>query len=529
MFTKEDIKQIESRGLTQSLVAKQISRFNQGFPSLNILKAATVNDGIIALNDKETTQLAEYYEENSKNLTKVKFVPSSGAASRMFKYLFGVLKSCETSEKDYLKILQNQGCESFNYFYQNLKRFAFFDDLNDLLASQNSGYNDIYNRKYITNFLKTLLTADGLNYANLPKGLLKFHKQDFRSRTPVEEHLVEGVCYAKNDNIVNLHFTVSENHLGLFKAHLEKVVSLYEKKFRVKYNINLSIQKSNTDTVAVDVNNNPFRDNKGNIVFRPGGHGSLLQNLNETNADLIFVKNIDNVVQDRLKKDTILYKKALAGMLIKLRKDIYDWILKLNKQNASHYIYDVMHFVSNSLNIKLPPDFENRSKIYKIEFLLKILNRPIRICGMVRNQGEPGGGPFWVENNDNSVSLQILESAQIDDSKKNLMKSATHFNSVDLVCSINDYTGKKFDLNKYTDPDTGFINKKSLHGRELKALELPGLWNGAMANWNTVFVEVPLSTFAPVKKISDLLQDEHLSDRDLQLIKNYNIDTVNIK
>ena len=515
MFSEKDLSQIAAKGLTESIVVEQINRFKHGYPSLKIVKAATVNHGIIALNDNELSKLVDYYEEHSKSLKKVKFVPASGAASRMFKYLFEVLKSFERSEKDYLKIMKNQSFEPFYYVYQNMKKFAFFKDLEDLLDSKNSNYDDVSNRKDILCFLKNLLKDDGLNYANLPKGLLKFHKQDNGSRTPVEEHLVEGARYANSGKEVNLHFTVSENHLDLFKTHLEEVVAWYEEKFKIKYNINLSIQKSSTDCIAADLDNNPFRDNAGDVVFRPGGHGALLQNLNDIFADLIFIKNIDNVVQDRVKKDTILYKKALAGLLIKLRKEIFDWIIKLNGHNASQYISEAVFFVSHSLSIKLPGGFEDRPEIQKISFLLEKLNRPIRICGMVRNEGEPGGGPFWVENNDNSVSLQIVESSQIDDDKKDLMKNATHFNSVDLVCSISDYKGKQFDLNKYTDRDTGFISEKSLQGSVLKALELPGLWNGAMANWNTVFVEVPISTFAPVKKISDLLKEEHLCEKDL--------------
>ena len=515
MFSEKDVSQISAKGLTESSVMEQISRFKHGYPSLKIVKAATANHGIIALKDNELSELVDYYEEYSKSLKKVKFVPASGAASRMFKYLFEVLKSFETSEKDNLNIMENQSFEPFYYIYQNRKKFAFSKDLEDLLSSKNASDDDVSNRQDFLNFLKNLLTVDGLNYANLPKGLLKFHKQDNGSRTPVEEHLVEGARYANSGKEVNLHFTVSENHLDLFRDHLEEVVGWYEKKFKIKYNINLSIQKSSTDTIAADLDNNPFRDNAGNMVFRPGGHGALLQNLNDIFADLIFVKNIDNVVQDRVKNDTILYKKALAGLLIKLRKEVFEWIRKLNEHNASKYISEATFFVSHSLYIKLPSGFEERSEIQKISFLLEKLNRPIRVCGMVRNEGEPGGGPFWVENNDNSVSLQIVESSQIDEDKKDLMKNATHFNSVDLVCSISDYEGKQFDLNKYIDRDTGFISEKSLQGSPLKALELPGLWNGAMANWNTVFVEVPVSTFAPVKEISDLLKEEHLCEKDL--------------
>jgi hypothetical protein len=517
MFSKKDKSQIRTKGLTESIVTEQVSRFKQGYPSLKITKAATINHGIKTFKDNELSQFVEYYEVNSKRLKNVKFVPASGAASRMFKDLFKVLNSYDGSEKDYLKIMENRSFGSFYNMNQNIRNFAFFNDLEDVLHSKKSSYDDISKRKDILSLLRNLLTDEGLNYANLPKGLLKFHRQETGARTPVEEHLVEGARYAGSGQKVNLHFTVSENHLDLFKTHVDEVVGWYEKKFKIKYNIDFSIQKSSTDTIAVDLENNPFRDDAGDMVFRPGGHGALLQNLNEISADLVFVKNIDNVVQDRVKQDTILYKKALAGLLIKLRNETFDWIKKLNKRSASKYIPEAMVFVARGLNNKLPEGFEERPEAEQISFLLEKLNRPIRVCGMVKNEGEPGGGPFWVENDDGSVSLQIVESSQIDEDKKDLMKKATHFNPVDLVCSLSDYKGEQFDLNNYTDPDTGFISEKSLQGRGLKALELPGLWNGAMANWNTVFVEVPVSTFAPVKTVNDLLKDGHLYEKDILL------------
>jgi hypothetical protein len=521
MFSDKDIIQIVAKELSESIVADQINVFKRGFPSLKIIKAANVNNGVKALTDGELSYFVDYYEDNSERLKKVKFVPASGAASRMFKDLFEVLNSYDGSKKGYLKIMKNRSFGSFYYMYQNIRNFAFFNDLDDVLHSKKSSYEDILKRKDILSLLRNLLTAEGLNYANLPKGLLKFHRQEKGARTPVEEHLVEGTRYAGSGKKVNLHFTVSENHLDLFKTHVDEVVGWYEKKFKIKYNIDFSIQKSSTDTIAVDLDNNPFRDDAGNMVFRPGGHGALLQNLNEISADLVFVKNIDNVVQDRIKQDTILYKKALAGLLIKLRKETFDWIKKLNKPSTSKYICEAMVFVARGLNNKLPEGFEDLPEAEQISFLLEKLNRPIRVCGMVRNEGEPGGGPFWVENDDSSVSLQIVESSQIDEGKKDLMKKATHFNPVDLVCSLRDYKGEQFDLNKYTDPDTGFISKKSFQGRDLKALELPGLWNGAMANWNTVFVEVPVSTFAPVKTVNDLLKEEHLYEKDLLLGQDY--------
>lgn len=518
MFSDKDSSQIVAKGLTEATVKEQISRFKQGYPSLKIIKAATILSGIKVLNNNQLSQLIAYFDDNSKRLKMVKFVPASGAASRMFKDLFEILNSYDGSEKEYLKIMENRSFGSFYNMYQNIKNFAFFNDLENRLHSKKSSFNEITKRNDISSLLRNLLTVEGLNYANLPKGLLKFHKQENGARTPVEEHLVEGALYAASGKKVNLHFTVSENHIDLFKTHIDEVVGWYEKKYNVKYNIDFSIQKPSTDTVAVDLENNPFRDDAGDLVFRPGGHGALLQNLNEISADIVFVKNIDNVVQDRLKQDTILYKKALAGLLIELREETFDWLKKLNKNNASEYISEVKVFVSKSLNNKLPEGFEKRTVVEQINFLIEKLNRPIRVCGMVRNEGEPGGGPFWAENEDSSVSLQIVESSQIDEDKMDLMQNASHFNPVDLVCSLTDYNGKKFDLNKYTDPNTGFISEKSSQGRDLKALELPGLWNGAMANWNTVFVEVPISTFAPVKTVNDLLKEEHLYENDLLIV-----------
>ena len=514
MFTEKDQNKIMAKGITEAIVTEQINIFKHGYPPIKITEASTVKNGIKDLTDNELSHLVAYYEDNSERLKTVKFVPASGAASRMFKYLFEILNAYDGSEKEYLKIMENRSFGSFYNLFHNLRNFAFFNDLEDVLRSKKSSYDDILKRKDILSLLQNLLTAEGLNYANLPKGLLKFHKQDKGARTPVEEHLVEGALYAGNGKKVNLHFTVSESHLDLFKIHLKKVVGGYEEKFKIKYNIDFSIQKPSTDTIAVDLENNPFRDAAGNMVFRPGGHGALLQNLNEISADLVFVKNIDNVVQDRLKRDTILYKKALAGLLIQLRKETFDWIKKLDKQSTSKDIHKAIVFISDGLNNKVPEGFEERAEAEQINFLLEKLNRPIRVCGIVKNEGEPGGGPFWVVNADNSLSLQIVESSQIDEDKKDLMKKATHFNPVDLVCSLSDYRGKQFDLNKYTDPNTGFISGKSLAGRDLKALELPGLWNGAMANWNTVFVEVPVSTFAPVKTVNDLLKEDHLYEKD---------------
>ena len=370
---------------------------------------------------------------------------------------------------------------------------------------------DIFSKDF-EKILNYLLTENGLNYGNLPKGLLKFHKYKTGERTPSEEHLAEGAMYAKTGNNVFIHFTVSPEHQALFEKHIEEIKVDYENRFEIKIHIKFSIQKPSTDTIAVDLHNQPFRNEDGTILFRPGGHGALIENLNDIDADIIFVKNIDNVVPDRLKAETVKYKKALGGLLKEKQTQIFNFTEKLQNDTSEETINIVKTFAENELYITLDNTFETKTNSEKARYLISKLNRPLRVCGMVKNEGEPGGGPFFVKKESGSVSLQIVESAQIDTEnteKAKIVKEATHFNPVDLVLAVKDFKGNKFDLKKYIDPKTGFISQKSKNGKELKALELPGLWNGAMANWNTLFVEVPISTFNPVKVINDLLRDTH--------------------
>ncbi len=519
MFSEKDLALIREKGLTEIEIENQINRFKIGFPSLQIIKAATVRNGIKVLKDKKLLEMVDCYEKQGKRLRKIKFVPASGAASRMFKDLFEVMNNYGEAEEDYLKIMADREFGSMYYICQNVSNFAFYNDLKEVIENDGSSLEEVSKRKDVLAFLKYLLTEQGLNYANLPKGLLKFHRNDDGEKTSVEEHLIEGALYAVGNKKVKIHFTVSENHLSLFKSHINEIKEKYEKKYKVKYTVEFSLQKPNTDTIAVELNNEPFINSNGSMVFRPGGHGALIQNLNELDADIVFVKNIDNVIQDRLKKDTVLYKKALAGVLISTRNGAFEWIKKLNKKRNVKHIENASLFVRRCLGVDLPDSFVLLSNKDKVSFLLSKLNRPIRVCGMVRNEGEPGGGPFWVRDKDGSASLQIVESSQIEEDKKDLMKKATHFNPVDLVCSITNYKGMKFDLNNYIDTETGFISKKSFEGKDIKALELPGLWNGAMANWNTLFVEVPITTFSPVKTINDLLKAEHLHHKDLLVEK----------
>lgn len=360
--------------------------------------------------------------------------------------------------------------------------------------------------------VSNLLEAAGLNYGALPKGLLKFHRYADGVRTPLEEHLVEGALYAAGKSgEANVHFTVSTEHRQLFQQLVDAKVAEYEAKYGIRYHVSFSEQKPSTDTVAADMENKPFRD-KGKLLFRPGGHGALIENLNDLDADVVFIKNIDNVVPDRLKGDTVTYKKLLAGVLVTLQAKAFDYLRLLDGGHYSHdQLEEIIRFVQRDLRCRRA-DLKQLEDADLVIYLRKKLNRPMRVCGMVKNVGEPGGGPFLAYNPDGTVSLQILESSQIDmkdPEKKAMFEQGTHFNPVDLVCAVRDYKGNKFNLLNYVDKATGFISYKSKGGKELKALELPGLWNGSMSDWNTVFVEVPLSTFNPVKTVNDLLREQH--------------------
>lgn len=507
MFTPNDILQIKERGSELSTVEQQMQQFQQGFPPLQIIDAATNEKGIITLLSTEIEQFRNEYEQKlAKGLKPLKFVPASGAASRMFKSLFNAqeqLASGKTPEE----VLKNQEIISF---YNQLSQFAFYPELEKISGKP---IRDLSLREAID----LILNETGLNYGQLPKGLLAFHYYESGARTPFEEHLSEGAGYSKDcEGNVQLHFTVSPEHLSGFEQLVAKVQTTYENSFSAKFNIQFSQQKSSTDTIAVDLNNEPFRNSDGSLLFRPAGHGALLENLKDLDADLIFIKNIDNVVPDHLKPDTILYKKALAGLLLYVQEQIFNYQQIFDTHHYyslnSAFYAEASNFLENILQVRPPDNQYYTEKEELFHYLKGKFNRPIRVCGMVKNEGEPGGGPFFALNSDGSISLQIAESSQIasdDLHQQQIAQSATHFNPVDLVCAIKNYKGEKFDLSKFRDPDTGFISVKSKDGKNLKALELPGLWNGAMSDWITLFAEVPVSTFNPVKTVNDLLRKEH--------------------
>jgi len=501
-----DLQLLKKKGITLEQIEAQLNTFINGFPPLYIEKAAIINDGILKIEDHEIDHyLLVWKEYQHQNNQIVKFVPASGAATRMFSELFTFLNNRENIPKT-PHLIQ---------FFNHITNFAFYEHLN-AICFQNTGMaipELIAQQKYKP-IINLLLNIEGMNYGNLPKALLLFHQYLTETRTPIQEHLVEGALYAANAaQQVQLHFTISKDHESLFKSHLKGQIPYYEEQLKTHYKISFSQQKSTTDTIAADMQNEPFRDTDGSLVFRPGGHGALIENLDGIDADIIFIKNIDNVTTDKLRKPTIINKQLLAGILVETQNQIFTFLHELEKPNtvSNEQLAVMKQFCEKRLNMH-HSIMQQGSHSELIAFLFRTFNRPIRVCGMVVNEGEPGGGPFFVLKQDGSTSLQILESSQIDTSKPDqvaLLKQATHFNPVDLVCAVRNYKKEKFDLRQFVDPNTGFIAQKTKNGKPLKALELPGLWNGAMSDWNTIFVDVPLATFSPVKTVNDLLRPEH--------------------
>ena len=509
-FSDSDRQQMAALGLTEKDVNQQIENFRKGFPKTQLVAAATVeNGGILRIDDQAINRYAKFYKQASKDKKILKFVPASGAATRMFKDLYSF-----TSTYFGIDYKIEKEHPSVKEFLEKIRTFAFYDDLVACMEKSNADFGDYMDRGDFSTVINFLLKEQYMGYGNLPKGLLKFHKYGHLQRTPLEEHIVEGAEYARmSDGTVNIHFTVSPEHRALFRKKIAEVKRYYEDAFHVKLHITFSEQKHYTDIIAVDEQNNPIRDEEGKLVFRPGGHGALIENLNEQRADIIFVKNIDNVVPDWMKHTTIVYKKVLAGLLLSLQKQAFEYLQLLDKGVTAKELKKIEKFAKEQLHIELDEAYRKDSERGRAHKLHDLLNRPMRVCGMVKNQGEPGGGPFFTLNTQGVKSLQIVETAQInrkDPSQEAILAGATHFNPVDLVCATKNYKGRYFNLRQYIDPATGFISKKSKGATVLKSQELPGLWNGAMANWITLFVEVPLATFNPVKTVNDLLRKEHL-------------------
>ena len=504
MLTQQDLKQLAQKGISEQQIETQLGQFKTGFPFLKLEAAAAIGRGIVAPTSDEGRKYVDAWQKyKAAGKRVVKFVPASGAASRMFKDMFAFV------DADYDK----PTTDFEKKYFDNIDKFAFYGELDAVCQKNNGkGIKALIQEGNFKAVAANMLKAEGLNYGQLPKGLLLFHNYPEGPRTPMEEHLVEGALYAASNGEAHVHFTVSHEHMELFKQKVAQKADMYAKKYGIAYDITFSEQKPSTDTVAANPDGTPFRNADGSLLFRPGGHGALIENLNEIDADVIFVKNIDNVVPDRLKGDTVLWKQIIAGVLITLQKKAFEYLELLDSGKYTHdQIEEMIRFVQNDLCCR-KADIKELEDADLVIYLRKKLNRPMRVCGVVKNVGEPGGGPFLTYNQDGTVSLQILESSQIDKSNKEYMEmftKGTHFNPVDLVCAVKDYKGNAFDLPKFVDPTTGFISQKSKSGKELQALELPGLWNGAMSDWSTIFVEVPLSTFNPVKTVNDLLREQH--------------------
>lgn len=503
MFRPQDIKLLQERGITPEAAEAQLKRFETGFPFLTITAAARPGNGIMVLTDNEKENaLARWKQYLDDGGEVFKFVPASGAASRMFKALF------EFVDGDTDEAAENSAVGTL---LSHIKELPFIDDLNKaLLKLYGSDLDAMLAAGRNRDIIKGIILPEGMNYGALPKALLKFHAYaEGDSRTPLEEQLTEGAQTAANSHgEVNLHFTVSANHRRLFEEKLAEAIPAAEKRSGLKFNVSLSEQKPSTDTLAANPDNTPFIENDA-LFFRPGGHGALIENLNDIDSAVVFIKNIDNVVPDTRRDITVEWKRILGGILMETHDKIVEFLAALKTGTAD--LGEIVKFMRTTLCTD-DSRFDTLAGGELAELLKAKLDRPLRVCGMVRNEGEPGGGPYIAVNPDGSTSPQVLESTQIDisrDEYREMMAGATHFNPVDLVCYIKDVEGNKYDLRRYVDPATGFISSKSSHGRELRAMELPGLWNGAMSDWNTIFVEVPIATFNPVKTVNDLLRPMH--------------------
>lgn len=511
-FSSLDFVQIYEHGVPLKNIQQQLSFFRNGIAKSNLVGPATLFNGILKLSENNFQEKAAFFDENKSNFKLEKFVPASGAASRMFKFLIAFLNDFDIENETINAYINKKKDTELSIFIVGLEKFPFFKTIDKKLREEFSDFESLDKDSKNYYFIKLLLAKDFFDFANKPKGALPFHKYQKRIVTPIEEHLQECVYYATSNNSSNLHFTMSEAHLDQFETIINAIKNEAERKSETTINVSYSYQNKNTDTIAVDSQNNPFRDENGRLFFRPGGHGALIENLNNLDADIVFIKNIDNVIQNNIEK-TARYKKALAGILIELQHQIFKYLHAIEANEIQEESIDeIVLFLEEKLNVRIPYDFYKLSFENKLIEVKSVLDKPIRVCGMVKNEGEAGGGPFWVKDKDNSISLQIVESSQVDlsnENQKNILNASTHFNPVDLVCGIKNYKKEKFDLTQFVDHNSGFIVEKTTFGRKIKSYELPGLWNGAMANWITIFVQVPLITFNPVKSVNDLLKSAH--------------------
>lgn len=506
IITEADIKYIIERGNSLEKIQQQLDFFTKGIPKINLIKSATVGDGIWRFQEKDVISYVSYFDKYKKSYTIEKFVPASGAATRMFKFLNEFLNEFDSENETINGYINKKNAKDLSIFILGLKNFPFYKELKEKTVELNPNYYSLSNDSKNYLLIKTLLSKEGLDYANKPKGILPFHIRDEKTITPIEENIFESDFFFNENQKTKIHFTINQE----FQNYFENITNRFS-----DFEISFSYQNKSTDTLAVNPDNTPFRKADDTLFFRPGGHGALLENLNALTSDIIYIKNIDNVSQNH-KVVIANYKKLLGGVLMQIQFKIFNYLKKLSNDNISDAdIQEIKEFAETKMSFPLPDEFNFFQTEYKVDYLIKILNRPIRVCGMVKNEGEPGGGPYWVKDEKGRLTLQIVESFQIDlnnKAQKEITKGATHFNPVDIVCGVKNFKGEKFDLTQYVDPNTAFITEKTKFGKVIKAFELPGLWNGAMAKWTTIFVEVPLETFNPVKTVNDLLKASHQPD-----------------
>ncbi|KAF2079680.1 DUF4301 family protein [Flavobacterium sharifuzzamanii] len=511
-FSSNDFVQIHNRGISFETILKQLKSFKKGIAKSNLIRPATINDGILNLSENEFHQKALFFDQEKDKFKIKKFVPASGAATRMYKFLIAFLNDFDIEKETINAYINRKNDKELAIFIVGMEKFPFFETVDKRLREIYPEFETLerdYKNYY---FIKLLLSPDYYNSANKPKAVLPFHQYDTHIANPIEEHLNECVHYASSKNVSNLHFTVSEIHQNLFEVAVDEIKEKIEKPSGIKIDIGYSYQNKSTDSITIDEKNKLVKDKNDNLVFRPGGHGALIENLNNLDADVIFIKNIDNVIQNHIDQIT-LYKKALAGVLVEMQQKVFEYLRLIDQEKIKEdNIEEILHFLEKSFSVEMTADFNKFTFENKVSKLKELLDRPIRVCGMVKNEGEPGGGPFWVMNKNGIKSLQIVEASQVDleDKKQEkILAEATHFNPVDLVCGIKNYKDEKFNLLQYVDREAGFIVEKSVEGKSVKNYELPGLWNGSMANWLTIFVAVPLITFNPVKTVNDLLKAAH--------------------
>ncbi len=511
-YTPSDIEHIESLGLSLADVDKQLEHYKSPPGFVNLKASTTIGKGIIKLSDLEINEFIEYYEEQKTCLAVVKFTPASGAASRMFKLLYEFLADYDPQKESINSYINKNKITELFLFFVTIEKLPFHDDAVAKMRAMIPDYDLLTLDQRRLLFVKTILEETYLNYSNIPKGLLPFHKYKNHISTAFEEHLFEAAKYASVNGKALLHFTITKAHLKQFETKLASIQKQVESKTNTKFEIKFSNQEPNTDVLAVDLKNTPFRL-KNKLLFRPSGHGALIKNLNQIDADIIFVKNIDNVVVNKYLDEIAGYKKALAGILLKTQSQVFAYAKALESKDISKdEIEKIARFLTQNLNIVISSQFEKYANNHKIEYLQSKINRPMRVCGMVKNESEPGGGPFWVKHENGEISLQIVEASQVDINLKNqktILTNATHFNPVDIICGVKNHKGEAYDLEQFIDSNTYFVTTKTKHGQKLKTLERPGLWNGSMADWNTIFVEVPIITFNPVKTVNDLLKFTH--------------------